>query len=132
MKKQRLNGNLQRLFSSRVFQYTHRFNGFFQTKTSSFLSLFLIGMVLSACSPVPPFVDARREAGQVGLMGQSTLDRPAICYNRYATRQVDVDKLAEEECQKTGRRAVFEEDTKFTCCLVAPATAFYRCERTAK
>lgn len=106
MTKNRLNGNWARLFSA-----------------------ILVCVMLGACSPVPPFVDARREAGQAGLVGQSTLDRPAVCYNQYATRQVDVEKLAEEECKKTGRYAVLEEETRFTCCLVAPATALYRCER---
>lgn len=147
MKKIVFKGDIIRWFSAYVVQSTRRLN----LRTLSPLKntlltvrenplnvlkngkLFLISVsvlfFLSACSPVPPFVDARREAGQAGLVGQSTPDRVAVCYNRYATRQVDVDKVAEEECKKTGRRAVLVDETKFTCCLVAPATAFFRCEK---
>ena len=61
-----------------------------------FISLF----TLSACGQIAPFVDAQREAGQVQLKGQSTLDRPAICYNPIWSDKKQVEQLAEMECQK--------------------------------
>ena len=90
----------------------------------------LIGcmLILSACSQVAPFVDAHREAGQVQLVGQSTPDKPAVCYNPFWSNKTKVKELAEKECQKTNRKAVYEDTDWFSCCLINPSTAFYKCE----
>ena len=85
-------------------------------------------MLISACGQFTPFVDAHRDAGQVQLRGQSTLDRAAVCYNPIWSNKAEVEKLAEEECQKTNRHAVYDDTTWFSCCLINPSTAFYKCE----
>ena len=92
------------------------------------LILFL-GLFLSACGQVEPFVDAHREAGQVQLRGQSTPDKPAICYNPLWSNKKQVEQLAEEECQKTNRHAIYDNTSWFSCCLMNPSTAFYKCEK---
>ena len=90
------------------------------------LSLFLF---LPACGQFAPFVDAHREAGQVELVGQSTPDRVAVCYNPFWSDKNGVKQLADQECAKTKRRAVYEETHWFSCRLVNPSTAFYNCKK---
>ena len=91
----------------------------------------VLGFVLfvSACGQVTPFVDAHREAGQVALVGQSTPDRAAVCYNPIWSDKEFVKKLAEQECAKTNRKAVYDDTKWFSCCLINPVTAFYDCKK---
>ena len=93
---------------------------------------FILGIVLfvSACGQFSPFVDARREAGQVQMMGQSTLDRVAVCYNPLWSDKKKVEDLAKEECAKTKRKAVYDDTKWFSCRLVNPSTAFYDCKKS--
>ena len=91
--------------------------------------ILFLGLFLSACGQIGPFVDAHREAGQVQLRGQSTPDKPAICYNPIWSDKKMVEQLAEEECQKTNRHAVYDNTSWFSCCLMNPSTAFYKCEK---
>ncbi len=86
--------------------------------------------LLSGCSAFAPFVDARREAGQVQPVGSSTDDNPVICYG-FADME-EVDRLAQNECAKTGRVAVFVRKENFNCSLLMPQKAIYRCEKTDK
>lgn len=87
--------------------------------------LFLL--FLSACTQLNPFVDARREAGQVLTVGQSTPDRIAICYNPLWADMDEVQKLADEACAQTQRKAQPDGEKYFTCTLVSPVTTFYKC-----
>lgn len=91
---------------------------------------FIIASVfyLTACGQMSPFVDMHREAGEVRLRGQSTLDRPAICYNPIWSDEEVVKQLAETECQKTNRHAVYSDSSWFSCCLINPSIAFYDCQ----
>ena len=86
-------------------------------------------LFLSGCGQFAPFVDAHREAGQVQLVGQSTPDKVAICYNPFWSDEKEILNLAEQECQKTNRHPVFSEEKWFSCRLVNPATKFYNCEK---
>lgn len=83
--------------------------------------------LLGACTTVKPFVDSRREAGQRDTVGQSTADVVAVCYNKFISDRSQTYDLAEAECQKSRRHAVYESYSSFTCSLIAPYTAFYRC-----
>ena len=85
-------------------------------------------LFLSACGQFAPFVDAHREAGEIQLRGQSSLDRAAVCYNPMWSDEKEVKKLAELECQKTKRHAVYDDTRWFSCCLMNPSTVFYKCE----
>ena len=92
-------------------------------------SIFVLALFLSACGQVSPFVDAHREAGQVQLVGQSSPDRVAVCYNPLWSNKKQVEELARAECQKTNRQAVYDDTSWFSCCLINPSTAFYKCEK---
>ena len=85
-------------------------------------------LLLSACGQVGPFVDTRREAGQVQTVGQSKPGRPAICYNPIWSSEEKIKELADQECQKINRKAVYEDTKWFSCCFINPSTAFYTCE----
>ena len=85
---------------------------------------------LSACGQFSPFVDSRREAGQIEPVGQSTLDKVAVCYNPIWSDDADVSELARLECAKTGRQAIYQETSWFSCRLVNPSTAFYDCKKS--
>ena len=86
-----------------------------------------IFVLLSGCAEVRPFVDARREAGQVEPVGQSRPERIAVCYNAWWDDDVDILQLAEAECAKQGKHAVADGISYFNCRLVTPSTAFYQC-----
>ena len=92
----------------------------------------ILGLVLfvSACGQFTPFVDAHREAGQVQLVGQSTPDKVAVCYNPIWSDKNFVKMLAEQECAKTKRKAVYNDTKWFSCRLVNPTTAFYDCKKS--
>ncbi|MGD9638789.1 MAG: hypothetical protein AB7U85_06990 [Alphaproteobacteria bacterium] len=92
-------------------------------KTTAISFLFLI---ISSCT-FKPFVDARREAGSEDIVGISTPDYPAVCYNSHYTTPKEVYEMADKECAKTGRKAEFFMQTKFTCKLFIPNHAIYRC-----
>ena len=92
--------------------------------------ILFLPLFISACGQFSPFVDAHREAGQVQLRGQSTPDRAAVCYNPIWSDKKQVEYLAETECQKTKRHAVYNDTSWFSCCLLNPSTAFYKCQKT--
>ena len=86
-------------------------------------------LFLSSCSQTTPFIDSHREAGEVQLRGQSTPDRVAVCYNPMWSDKKEVKKLAQQECKKTNRKAVYSDTKWFSCCLMNPSTAFYDCKK---
>lgn len=91
-----------------------------------FKTSFVIFLLLTGCS-LSPFIDYRREVGSDEPVGISTSDYPAICYNsRYTTPDVIIE-MADKECAKTNRKAVFYRQTKFTCKMFMPHHAIYQC-----
>ena len=82
--------------------------------------------VLAACAG-QPYIDSRREAGQTAPVGTSTPDRVAICYSSRATTPQTLQRLADDECAKTGRVARFDGQDRMTCALQAPTRAYFRC-----
>lgn len=85
-----------------------------------------IAAVAPGCAGAP-YVDSRREAGQTTAVGTSTPDRVAICYSGRSTTPQALLQMAEAECAKTGRRARFDGQDKFSCALRAPTRAYFRC-----
>ena len=73
-----------------------------------------------------PFIDARREAGQVQPVGQSSANRIAVCYNPLWDDETVRHQLATDACSHG--HATAEETRYFNCCLFAPNTAFYTCK----
>jgi len=94
-------------------------------RASKLIGVILLGGILAGCAP---FVDSRREAGQVKPVGQSTPERPAICYMPMWTGEETLQAMADEECAKKNKKAVLEDTSYFNCRLFAPNTAFFRCE----
>lgn len=90
---------------------------------------------LCSCSLTEPFVDRRREAGthdpQKMFVGKSKPEAPAICYNGFVSQFEDLQKLADAECKKTDpdSKAVFDHEEKFSCRLLLPAHAYFKCEK---
>ena len=93
-------------------------------------SIFGLVLLVSACGQFSPFIDAHREAGQVELVGQSKPDRVAVCYNPIWSDKKFIKELADRECAKTKRKAVYDDTKWFSCCLVNPTTAFYNCQKS--
>lgn len=92
-----------------------------------FKTMLLILFFLNTGCAFKPFIDSRREVGADDLIGLSTLDYPAVCYNaRYAVPETII-ALAQKECSKTERIAVFYKQSKFTCKLFMPHHAIYKC-----
>ena len=89
--------------------------------------LFLMGFV-TACSQFEPFEDMRREAGLVQTVGQSSDNRPVICYNPIWHSEDQLQTLANTACARTKRKAVLQDTHFFACRLVNPATAIYQCK----
>ena len=91
--------------------------------------LFLLPFLyLTACSQFEPFEDIRREAGQIQTVGQSSNDRPAICYNPIWHDEEQVQELAKTACARTNRHPVLQDTKLFSCRFVNPSTAFYNCQ----
>ena len=84
-----------------------------------------MALVLAACTT--PYVDSRREAGQKQPVGASTPDMVAVCFSPSKTPRDQVAALAQPECAKTGRKAAFDHEDPWSCTLLAPNRAFYRC-----
>ena len=90
----------------------------------------LIGiLLLEGCAP---FVDSRREAGFSHTVGESTLDRVAICYNPYSTNANEIIKMAQEECEKTDREAAYDGHKYWSCRVFLPHRVYYRCQEKPK
>lgn len=88
---------------------------------------FLI-VFITSCSQFEPFEDMRREAGQIEPVGKSSDAKPVICYNPLWHNDEDVKKLADMACARTNKKAVFKEKKYFSCRLVNPSAAIYKCK----
>jgi hypothetical protein len=80
---------------------------------------------LASCAN--PYVDSRREAGQKQPVGRSTPDMVAICFSPSQTPREQLTALAQPECAKTGRVATYDHEDPWSCTLLAPNRAYYRC-----
>ena len=84
----------------------------------------LLLLALTACAP---YIDARREAGQVAPVGQSKSDRVAICYHGWRTDDDELLKMANQACAQTGRVAQYDDTKYFNCAFFTPNTRFFKC-----
>ena len=81
-------------------------------------------LLLTACAP---YIDERREAGQIAHVGQSKPDKVAICYHSWRTDDDELLAMAKEACAQTGRVPEYADDKFFNCALFTPSTRFYKC-----
>ena len=97
------------------------------------INIILLASIVSACGILNPYIDRRRNPGTSDVnklyTGTSKPDAPAICYNQLLTSETELQALADAECVKnnTGTHAVFERKDGFSCKVLLPATAFYKC-----
>ena len=85
--------------------------------------IFLLScFLLSSCTA---YIDAHREAGVVGNVGQSTEQVIALCYNPIFGDSEEQMKIASEACSP--KKAIFKDTKYFNCTLFYPNTAFYEC-----
>lgn len=91
------------------------------------MSIFCVAALLTACSPVEPFVDSWTAIGKAEKVPRSSADEVAICYNKYTGDEKRLQELADAECAKTNRHATYLDTERFTCCLAAPSTVYYKC-----
>lgn len=89
-------------------------------------SLLIILFFVAGCQVSEPFVDSYSGLVRDGV-GRSNTNRIAICFDS-KTPRAQLDKMAEAECKKTSRHAVYLDAKPFTCSLTAPTTIFYQCE----
>lgn len=94
---------------------------------SPVIALAALTVGLAACAP-EPFIDMRREAGQLYTVGSSSFEAPAICYNTAGTTREQVQALADAVCAETGRVAVYERTDLLHCTVLQPHRALFRCE----
>ena len=99
---------------------------------AKFVMFFLMPVMLAGCSITEPYVDRRRDAGQPLeklFVGRSKPNAPSICYNGLITKFAEVQELADEECirQETGVRAEFVNNNSFSCTLMTPTFANFKC-----
>ncbi len=93
----------------------------------------LILLCLCGCSLFEPFVDRRRNAGARDInrlyVGKSKPEAPAICYNGLWTDEKTLQQMADAECQKHNpeTHAVKDKVSQFTCKLVLPNHAYFKC-----
>ncbi|MBR4927450.1 MAG: hypothetical protein IKY98_03895 [Alphaproteobacteria bacterium] len=88
--------------------------------------LFVLLFLVVGCQISEPFVDSYSGLVRDG-MGRSNTNQVAVCFDKDTPRS-KLDEIAEAECQKTSRHAVYLDTTPFTCSLTAPSTIFYQCK----
>lgn len=106
---------------------------FFKLSRAKILNIVLLTAVISSCTILDPYVDRRRNPGTSDktklYVGTSKEDAPAICYNQLLTNNEELQKMADNECLKnhTGTHAEFIRKDGFSCKVLLPATAYYKC-----
>lgn len=106
---------------------------FLKLSSPKIFNLVLLTSLLCSCSILDPYIDRRRNPGTSDISrlytGNSKPDAPAICYNQFLTEEKELQALADAECVKnnTGTHAVFVKKDSFSCKVLLPATAYYKC-----
>ena len=95
-------------------------------------TVFLMVLGLNGCDTMtsePYIYDAKEFNREAPNFGQEIHDRDSvsICYSRYGTTPEAVRKMAEAECDRFGKTAVFRSQDFLTCPVTTPARATYLC-----
>ena len=91
-----------------------------------FLYIFCCVFLTVALNACTPYIDARRQAGQIEAVGQSHKPNIAVCYNPVFSKKDKTDTLAATECAP--KKAVYKDTKYFNCTLFYPNTRFYQCQ----
>lgn len=87
-------------------------------------------LVLGACVTKEPYVHNAGEFNRdspnfaQGIKDRSSVE---ICYNKKSTTPAKILAVADIECAKFGKRAVFKRHNTLTCSIAAPAQAVFYC-----
>lgn len=87
-----------------------------------------LGLLILTTGCVAPYNDARREAGQRDPVGQSKNGVVAICYHPWRDEMPAVQQAAQEICAQSSKKAVLQNVKHLNCTIVAPDTAFFKCQ----
>lgn len=102
---------MQRIFSARIFAVT------------------LACLALAACERVPYIHNANEFNRADANFGKELTDRAAleICYAKQTTTPVALLTMADLECGRFGKRAVFIGQDILICPILTPARAKFQC-----
>jgi len=101
----------------------------------SVLMLLIAGAVLSlgACSAPPPFVYKKDEFNRDAVgFGRPVKDilKVTVCYAKRDTTPQQIFNLANAECAKFNKRAIFSQQDRITCPITTPIAARFGCAPT--
>lgn len=97
---------------------------------AAILPIMLLG--LAGCSASAPYIYVKREFDRERPdFGEELKDRKevSICYSKRGTTPETVRQMAETECEKFGRVAVFKEQEILACPVATPIKATYLCNK---
>ena len=86
----------------------------------------LMWLGLMGCSTAKPYIDAYSGVAGGRALRRSTPDRVAICFDE--TDMDTLQQMADTECTKTSRKAVYDTTVPFSCSLITPSTAYFDCK----
>ena len=107
----------------------------FKFRIKSVIGLFLAAWVLSACSNEAPYIHNPDEFNRESANFAKELedrDNLSICYNKRSTTVQDLLAMAQAECGKFGKEAVFDKHDFLQCPLTTPARAKFLCLKPEK
>lgn len=88
-------------------------------------------LMLMSCSSNAPYIyDANEFDRESAKYGKDIIDRSnvTICYDTSGTTPAIITQMANSECQKFGKTALFSHQSYQTCPLLTPAAATYICK----
>lgn len=80
---------------------------------------------LTACTTPQPYVDAYSGIANGHALRRSTADKVAICFDD--TDMKTLQQMADTECAKTSRKAIYDSTAPFSCSLTTPSTVYFNC-----
>jgi hypothetical protein len=86
----------------------------------------LMCLGLIGCTTASPYIDTHSGVAGGRSLSRSTPDKVAICFD-----ETDMDilqEMANKECAKTSRKAIFDKIVPFSCSLTTPSTAYFDCK----
>lgn len=89
------------------------------------LTCVCVVLMLGGCCLSKPFVDDY--SGSIfNKQSHSLKDGVQICF--YQATPEELQEMADRECQKINRHAIYEKTTDFSCSVIAPSKAFFKCQ----
>jgi hypothetical protein len=87
----------------------------------------LAAILLAGCAGAP-WVDTRREGGEVETVGRSKPGRPVICFAPGETSAAELQAMAQTVCDETGGTARWVGVERWQCRMMTPHRAIFTCQ----